>query len=69
MARRIAASRLRAKGYGFYCPIEDAHNEDAWKANRRVEFKIIKGGADAVAPELGCANATQHGVSPDPIPE
>lgn len=69
VARRIDSRRLRAKGYGFYCPLQDGHDEEAWHQNRRVEFKIIKGGADASVPELGCANATQHGVSPDPIPE
>ena len=41
--RGIDKSRLRSKGYGEYCPLEDpGHNETAWEQNRRVEFKIVK---------------------------
>jgi outer membrane protein OmpA-like peptidoglycan-associated protein len=69
IARHVEARRVRAKGYGFYCPVLDEHNEEAWKENRRVEFKILKGGPNGEPPQLGCANATAHGVSPDPIPE
>lgn len=69
IARKIDSKRIRAKGYGFYCPLVDEHNEAAWKQNRRVEFKVLKGGPSSDPPELGCANATAHGVSPDPIPQ
>lgn len=69
IARHIEPRRLRAKGYGFYCPLDEGHNEEAWKVNRRVEFKIVKGGPGSVVPELGCPIATKHGVRPDPIPE
>lgn len=69
VSRNIEKQRLRAKGYGFYCPLEDGHDESAWKENRRVEFKIVKGGPNSTTPPLGCANAVAHGVRPDPIPE
>jgi outer membrane protein OmpA-like peptidoglycan-associated protein len=68
IARSIEKSRLRSKGYGEYCPIEEAHNEQAWEENRRVEFKIVKTKDGPTGVELGCANATSHGVKPEPVP-
>ncbi len=68
VARGIAASRLRAQGYGEYCPLDPAHNEGAWAKNRRVEFIVLKndkGKTDAV---LGCPNAGEHGVTPKAVP-
>ncbi len=41
-ARNVERSRLRARGYGFYCPRQEGHDEEAWKKNRRVEFMIVK---------------------------
>jgi OmpA-OmpF porin, OOP family len=66
--RGIDKSRLRAKGYGEYCPEDDGHNEVAWEKNRRVEFKIVKSKDGGTPPQLGCANASAKGVKPDPIP-
>ncbi len=40
--RGVEAERLRAKGYGETKPICNAHNEDCWSQNRRVEFIILK---------------------------
>jgi outer membrane protein OmpA-like peptidoglycan-associated protein len=68
IARGIDKSRVRSKGYGEYCPIEDAHNESAWEQNRRVEFKIVKTKDGPTGVELGCDNASKHGVKPDPVP-
>jgi OmpA-OmpF porin, OOP family len=68
ITRGVDRSRLRSKGYGEYCPEDDGHDEDAWEKNRRVEFKIVKSRDPGPAPQLGCANATAHGVKPDPIP-
>jgi OOP family OmpA-OmpF porin len=68
IARGLEQSRLRSKGYGEYCPVDPGHNEAAWEENRRVEFKIVKISEGPTGVELGCANATAHGVSPDPIP-
>lgn len=68
VARRVAKSRLRAKGYGYYCPREDGHDEAAWSKNRRVEFQIVKTNEGPTNTPLGCEAARAKGVTPDPIP-
>jgi OOP family OmpA-OmpF porin len=68
IARGLEKSRLRSKGYGEFCPIENGHNEAAWEQNRRVEFKIVKTADGPTGVELGCDVAVQHDVKPDPIP-
>ncbi len=68
IARGLEQSRLRSKGYGEYCPVDEGHNEAAWEENRRVEFKIVKTADGPTGVELGCANATAHNVSPAPVP-
>ena len=68
LKRGVPASKVRSKGYGEYCPEDPGHNEEAWEKNRRVEFKIVKTQDGPTGVELGCANATSHGVPPDPIP-
>lgn len=68
VARNVERSRLRAKGYGYYCPIEEGHDESAWSKNRRVEFKIVKTVQGPAPTPLGCENAVAHGVSPAPVP-
>ncbi len=67
-ARGVERSRLRARGYGYYCPRDDGHDEDAWKKNRRVEFMIVKNTQGPTGAPLGCENATKHGVPPEPVP-
>ncbi len=67
VARGIAASRLRSKGYGEYCPEDPGHNEAAWEKNRRVEFKILKKDGVPTGVELGCPNAVKHGVASDQV--
>ena len=66
--RGVGRDKLRSKGYGEFCPEDPGHNEDAWEKNRRVEFKIVKTKDGPTGVELGCQNATAHGVKPDPIP-
>lgn len=68
IARGVPSDRLRSKGYGEFCPEDPGHNEEAWEKNRRVEFKIVKTSDGPTGVELGCANATSHGVRPDPVP-
>ncbi|HEY4015352.1 MAG TPA: OmpA family protein [Polyangiaceae bacterium] len=68
IARGIEQSRLRSKGYGEFCPDDPGHTPAAWEKNRRVEFKIIKTKDGPTGVELGCDNASKHGVDPDPIP-
>jgi OOP family OmpA-OmpF porin len=65
--RGVDRTRLRSKGYGEYCPEDPGHNEKAWEKNRRVEFKIVKTKDGPTGVELGCANATAHGVPPAPV--
>ena len=38
----VARSRLRARGYGEDAPKVEGRGEEAWQANRRVEFLIVK---------------------------
>ncbi|HUH06151.1 MAG TPA: OmpA family protein [Kofleriaceae bacterium] len=38
----IASDRLQSQGYGESQPIDNRRNEEAWAANRRVEFLILK---------------------------
>lgn len=68
VARNVGRSRLRAKGYGFYCPRDEGHDEEAWSKNRRVELVIVKTTEGSTGAPLGCANAAVHGVRPDPVP-
>ncbi len=68
IARKVPRDRLRAKGYGEFCPEDPAHNEEAWEKNRRVEFKIVKTKDGPTGVELGCDNASRRGVKPDPVP-
>jgi hypothetical protein len=67
VSRGIDHTRLRSKGYGEYCPLDQGHNEKAWEQNRRVEFKILKTVDGPTGVELGCPNAVQHFVNPDPV--
>lgn len=67
-SRGTERTRLRAKGYGEFCPEDEGHTEEAWEKNRRVEFKIVKNTNGGPPPELGCPNALKHNVKPDPIP-
>ena len=68
IARNVERSRLRARGYGYYCPRDEGHDEEAWSKNRRVEFMILKTTQGPTGAPLGCANATAHGVPPLPVP-
>ena len=42
----VEGDRLKAVGYGETKPIDKAHNREAWSKNRRVEFVILKRGAN-----------------------
>lgn len=68
VARKVDKTKLRAKGYGEYCPEDPGHNEEAWEKNRRVEFKIVKTKEGPTNVELGCQAAAIKGVKPDPVP-
>jgi len=57
-----------ARGYGFYCPRAEGHDEEAWGRNRRVEFVILKTTQGRTGAPMGCDAATAHGVAPAPVP-
>ena len=65
--RGVEAKRLKAKGYGEYCPLDNAENEGAWQKNRRVEFKIVKQNGMLTGVTLGCDTAASHSVKPDAV--
>lgn len=74
--RGVDKGRLRAAGYGSYCPLVQGDTPEAREANRRVEFKIVRRSGAEVGSELGCANARAKGVggaapkaSPDTEPK
>jgi outer membrane protein OmpA-like peptidoglycan-associated protein len=64
--RKVPKERLRARGYGKWCPSDPGHNEEAWMRNRRVEVKIVATRDGPTGIELGCENAFQHGVPRPP---
>lgn len=67
VARHVDRSRLVSKGYGFYCPREEGHDEEAWSKNRRVEFIIVKNQEGPTHAPRGCENAAAHGVTPPAV--
>ena len=63
------AKRLRAAGYGPYCPEDKATTEEAHKKNRRVDIRIIrKAGKDLTPAWDGCPEAEAKGMKAAPIP-
>jgi outer membrane protein OmpA-like peptidoglycan-associated protein len=64
IARGVAGSRLVARGYGEYCPLDPAHTEEAWSKNRRVELRIVETKDGPTHVQLGCEKAKAKGVVP-----
>jgi len=52
--RGVSRERLRSAGYGERCPVNPQHNQAAWEANRRVEFKIISTQDGPTGVEVAC---------------
>jgi OmpA-OmpF porin, OOP family len=65
--RGVAKNRLVSRGYGEFCPLEDASNPIAWEKNRRVEFKVVKTDEGTTGVERGCDRARAKGVVPPPV--
>ena len=58
----IDKGRLRAMGYGSYCPVAEGDSPEAREINRRVELKILRqDGADTGATG-GCDAAKAKGI-------
>jgi outer membrane protein OmpA-like peptidoglycan-associated protein len=67
--RGVPKSRLRAMGYGEYCPLDPGHNKKAYEKNRRVEFKVLITKDGPTNAEVGCERARSKGVNPPPLPQ
>lgn len=63
IARGTDEARVRAKGFGAFCPRDPASTA----ANRRVEFRVAKGAEGPMTTGLGCAAATSAGVTSAPV--
>jgi OOP family OmpA-OmpF porin len=64
--RKVDKGRLRAMGFGEYCPLDSSSNDAAWEKNRRVEFKIVRTKEGPTGVELGCEAAKSKGVQSPP---
>ena len=64
----VDKNRMRAEGYGRYCPIDPGDSEEAREKNRRVEFKIMRLEGKDTGIELGCADALAKGIKPAGVP-
>jgi len=53
----VAGQRLRAVGYGSYCPIEGGKS-------RRIEIKIVRRAGQDTGAELGCDKAREKSLGP-----
>jgi OmpA-OmpF porin, OOP family len=65
VSRGIDRKRLRAVGYGKYCPLDPGHNDPAWEKNRRVEFKVVIKDGQRTGVELGCEESRKRGIDPE----
>ncbi|PTM41362.1 peptidoglycan -binding protein [Bosea sp. 124] len=42
ITKGLPSDRIAATGFGEYQPLDVANNDDAWRRNRRIEFKITE---------------------------
>jgi chemotaxis protein MotB len=42
VSKGLPSDRIAATGFGEYQPLDVANNDDAWRRNRRIEFKITE---------------------------
>jgi len=68
VSRGIATARVRAMGYGEYCPIDSATTPEARANNRRVEVLVLKRGGKKTAAVAGCDAAVAKGIVPPSVP-
>lgn len=43
VSRGVAPARLVAAGFGEFAPLDPAENDEAYRRNRRIEFKLTEG--------------------------
>lgn len=63
VARGLPAAKLRVRGYGIYCPLDDGDGEEAFARNRRVQFAIGAGGK-VLGEELTCTERLRRWLKP-----
>lgn len=70
IARGVSRGRLRASGYGAYCPLSgERKGGPAEAGDRRVEFRILRrDGLDLEPRWGGCEAAAKHGMKPPSRP-
>jgi outer membrane protein OmpA-like peptidoglycan-associated protein len=64
----VDKNRMRAAGYGRYCPIDTGDSDEAREKNRRVEIKIMRMNGKDTGVALGCADAEAKGIKPAGVP-
>ncbi|MCU0684130.1 MAG: OmpA family protein [Polyangiaceae bacterium] len=65
----VDKARLRAVGYGKYCPRAQGDDEQAHEQNRRVGFHILmRDSKDTGVQSGGCDLALKKGIKPKPLP-
>jgi outer membrane protein OmpA-like peptidoglycan-associated protein len=71
----VSPKRLRAVGYGSFCPLDPSKTPEALKVNKRVEFAILRRNGknlkdkwDGCDGALGHKDAKGKNYSPQPIP-
>ena len=57
ISKGVSAERLKAKGYGPDQPLADNKSDEGKEKNRRVEFRVVAGGAAAVSVPPGSPTA------------
>jgi outer membrane protein OmpA-like peptidoglycan-associated protein len=62
VARKVDAARLRAKGFGAYCPLDIAPTAMAHERNRRVSFLVLETTQGITSATAGCPDATKAGL-------
>ena len=62
--RGVDRKRMRAQGYGRYCPLDAADTAEAREKNRRVEFKILRMNGKDTGVTVGCSAASAKGIKP-----
>jgi outer membrane protein OmpA-like peptidoglycan-associated protein len=64
-AEGVDAKRMRAMGFGPYCPIDADDTEAGRVRNRRIELRILNTKDGPTGETTGCPEAQAHGlVSP-----
>jgi OmpA-OmpF porin, OOP family len=59
--RNVARTRLVPSGYGEYCPLDPASNDQAWARNRRVQLLITRLAIVGRSTQaVGCARGRQY---------